>query len=70
LYKLKYLVLTENVKNSVLTAGVVIRFGVMEYWSTGVLEKADALDLVPSSLSITPLLQHSTTPASSREQPL
>ena len=38
-------------------------FGVLEYWSIGVLEKAKALNSISISPFITPLLHHSITPA-------
>jgi hypothetical protein len=39
-------------------------FGVLEYWSIGVLEKAKTL--ISNRIIITPLLRHSITPADFR----
>ena len=46
-----------------LAPKIVCYFGVLEYWSIGVLEKAKALDSTWISPFITPLLHHSINPA-------
>jgi hypothetical protein len=43
-------------------------FGVLEYWSIGVLEKAKAQISTCIGLLITPLLHHSITPGDCRKR--
>jgi len=43
-------------------------FGVLEYWSVGVLEILKTKDSTLKGFCITPLLHHSITPARSRRK--